>query len=132
MPPPNGRILFVEDDPDSREVTEFVLRDAGFEIVCAENAAQTIDFAKTQSFDLYLMDNWLEDLSGPQLTAKLREFDSSTPILFFSAASFEEDKRNAFKAGAQAYLVKPAEREQLLAEVTGLIAKGKAALGASS
>ena len=66
------------------------------------------------------MDNWLPS-TGLKLTAQIREFDTKTPILFYSGAAYDTDKENARKAGAQAYLVKPVENEKLVAEVIRLI-----------
>jgi len=51
----------------------------------------------------------------------LRKFDNDTPILFYSGAAYEQDKRAALAAGAQAYLTKPADNEKLVEEVSRLI-----------
>jgi DNA-binding response OmpR family regulator len=64
-------------------------------------------------------------LSGTALTEELREFDSRTPILFYSAAAYDSDKEAAYTSGAQGYLVKPADGDQLIAEVNRLIAESK-------
>jgi DNA-binding response OmpR family regulator len=55
----------------------------------------------------------------------LRKFDSKTPILFYSGAAYEKDKRHALECGAQGYLTKPADGDQLVAEVLRLIAASK-------
>jgi DNA-binding response OmpR family regulator len=52
---------------------------------------------------------------------KLREFDTWTPILFYSGAAFERDKQQAFAAGAQGYLVKPVGPDELIAEVNRIV-----------
>ena len=59
--------------------------------------------------------------SGIDLCKKLREFDTWTPILFYSGAAYERDKQQAFAAGAQGYLVKPAEPNDLIEEVSRII-----------
>jgi len=59
------------------------------------------------------------------LCRKLREFDASTPILFHSGAAFERDKQEAFAAGAQGYLVKPAGPEELMIEVSRAISEAR-------
>jgi DNA-binding response OmpR family regulator len=111
MPSPKGRILCTEDEADTREIIVFMLEQEGYEVLCAETAKAALEVARTQTFDLYLLDNWLPDIPGTKLTAKLREFDATTPILFYSAAAYEEDKENARRAGAQGYLVKPIDHE---------------------
>ena len=54
--------------------------------------------AKTDSFDLYILDNWLPDRSGMDLCLRLREIDPKTPILFYSGAALEEDRQRASRA----------------------------------
>jgi len=123
MPAHKGRILCTEDDPDTRDLINFVLSDYGFEVVCTEHPEQAIDMARTLSFDLYLVDNWMPGLSGTELTLKLREFDTHTPILVYSAAAYDADKEAAWASGAQGYLVKPTDGDHLIAEVSRLIAE---------
>ena len=120
-----GRILCTEDDVDTRELIDFVLTRYGYEVVCSASNVQAIDLAKTQNFDLYLVDNWMPGLSGTELTEKLRQFDLKTPVLFYSGAASETDREAARVSGAQGYLVKPANGDQLTAEVTRLIAQSK-------
>ena len=121
MKSPKGRILCTEDDPDTRDLIIMILRAAGYDVFCTDSPEETLRLAKTQAFDLYLMDNWLPNIQGPKLTAIIREFDPRTPILFYSAAAYETDKESARSAGAQAYLVKPVENEKLVEEVERLI-----------
>jgi DNA-binding response OmpR family regulator len=64
-------------------------------------------------------------LSGTELTEKLRQLDLKTPVLFYSGAAYETDREAARVSGAQGYLVKPADGDQLIAEVTRLIAESK-------
>ena len=125
MTSPKGRILCTEDNEDTRELLILVLQKEGYEVVCVDNAEQAITLAKSQSFDLFLVDSWLPNSSGAMLTKKIREFDDKTPILFYSGAAFEADKKEARNAGAQGYLVKPVENEELVAEVINLIAQSK-------
>ncbi len=120
-----GRILCTEDNFDTRELIDFVLTQNGYEVVCSESNVQAIELAKTQNFDLYLVDNWMPGLSGTELTEKLRQFDLKTPVLFYSGAGYEADREAARVSGAQGYLVKPANGDELLSEVTRLIAESK-------
>jgi len=117
----NARILYVEDDADTRELVSYVLTGANYEVALAENPEQATILAQTASFDLYLIDNWMPGMSGIDLCSRLREFDADTPILFYSGAAYEQDKRAALAAGAQDYLTKPADNEKLLKEVSRLI-----------
>lgn len=125
MPMPKGRILCSEDDADTRELISLTLRYEGYEVVCTESAAEALELAKTQTFDLFLVDNWMPDMSGPQLCEAIREFNIKTPILFYSGAAYETDKEAARLAGAQGYLVKPVEADDFVAEVARLIEESK-------
>ena len=61
-------------------------------------------------------------MSGEELTRRIREFDQTTPILFYSGAAYDSDKQAAFHAGAQGYLTKPPDVDVLIDEVVRLIA----------
>jgi DNA-binding response OmpR family regulator len=80
-----------------------------------------VALAGSQHFDLYLLDSWLTDGSGLDLCRRIREFDKTTPILFYSAAAYEIDRAEAIESGAQAYLVKPSQPSELCQLVTSLI-----------
>ena len=119
--PLHPRVLFIEDDADTRELVSFVLRRENYEVVLAADSKEALSAAVEMSFELYLIDNWLPGESGVDLCKRLRQFDRRTPILFYSGAAYEQDKRAAFAAGAQGYLTKPIELGELVEEVSHLI-----------
>jgi CheY-like chemotaxis protein len=125
MPTPLHRILCTEDDADTRELITFVLSRNQCEVVTPETPALAIELARAAHFDLYLIDNWMPRMSGGELCESLRLFDSETPILFYSGAAFPKDKEEAYASGAQGYLVKPADNDELVAEVFRLIAESQ-------
>ena len=125
MPAPLHRILCTEDDADTRELITFVLSRNQCEVVTSETPALAIELARAAHFDLYLIDNWMPRMSGSELCEKLRLFDAETPILFYSGAAFPKDKAEAYASGAQGYLVKPADNDELVAEVFRLIAESQ-------
>ena len=122
-----GRILCTEDDADTRDLIVFVLKDQGYDVICTDSADEAIALVQSQQFDLFLMDNWLPGISGPEFTRQLRQFDGKTPVLFYSAAAYDADKESARSAGAQGYLVKPVANEELIDEVARLIAESRIA-----
>lgn len=122
-----GRILCTEDDQDTRELITLTFTLAGFEVVCTDNAEDAIARIRTEKFDLCLIDNWMPGVSGEDLCRRIREFDK-TPILFYSGAGYDSDKKRAREAGAQGYLVKPVMNDQLIAEVVRIIAESNVAL----
>jgi len=127
-----GHILYVEDDEDTRELLTYVLSKSNYDVVAAPNYEDALLLARTNHFDLYLIDNWMSGGSGIDLCKKLREFDTWTPILFYSGAAYESDKLQAFAAGAQGYLVKPAGPDELIAEVLRIVSVASRSEAAAS
>ena len=121
MPLNKGHILYIEDHADTRELVELVLRQRNYEVTSSESVAAAVKLAFENKFDLYLLDSWLPDGSGLDLCRKIREFDTRTPILFYSAAAYEVDRELALNCGAQAYLTKPTQNSELCDLVSALI-----------
>jgi DNA-binding response OmpR family regulator len=119
--PPKVRILCTEDDSDTRDLLRFSLELEGFQVTCAEDGEQAIVLARSNIFDLYILDHWMPDIPGDVLCRRLREFDVTTPILFYSGAAYEKDIARAMAAGAQGYIVKPADPDVLVSEIFRLI-----------
>ena len=117
--PNRKRILLVEDYEDLRDLTTLTLTEYTFS--CARNFNEGLLLARQGGFDLYILDNWLPDKSGVELCRAIREFDSDTPILFYSAAAYAKDVQEGLLAGAQAYLVKPVIPGELRQAVARLI-----------
>lgn len=124
-----GRVLYVEDHDDTRILIGMMLRTAGFEVAEATCAADTLELARTERFDLYLLDHTFPDASGVTLCRALREFDRDTPIVFYSARALEREREEALKAGAQAYLVKPNDLFNVSNCVAEWIERTRAATG---
>ena len=106
------RILYAEDDPDSREVLCILLSD--YEVSTARTIEQAWEKARSGQFDLYVLDGRFEDGSGIQLCRQLRAFDPITPIMFFTGEAGRCFISEARDAGAQICLVKPYDFESLL------------------
>ena len=101
------RVLCVDDDEDSRVMLIMLLRHELIEAKAVGTAIQAISSIQTEHFDLYLLDSRLPDLDGFALCRRIRDFDPETPILFFSGAAYEADKKRGIEAGANAYVIKP-------------------------
>ena len=108
------RVLYVDDDADSRELIAVMLKGAGYEVVASAGCQEAIGLAKEGGFSAIILDSWFPDGNGPDLCREVRNGDQRTPILFYSAAAYPADIDRALSSGAQAYLVKPNGLEELL------------------
>jgi DNA-binding response OmpR family regulator len=84
-----------------------LLRLALIEAKAVGTAAQALSLIQAEHFDLYLLDGWLPEIDGFELCRRMRALNSHIPILFFSGAAFEADKRKGIEAGADDYVIKP-------------------------
>lgn len=124
----NPRVLYIEDHEDTRELVILLLGQKSFDVVTGGTIETGIALARTQEFDLYLLDSWLPDGSGLDLCQRIREFDQTTPILFYSAAAYAADHEMALRCGAQAYLIKPSAPSELCRLVAELIEESQQAM----
>ena len=115
------RVLYVDDDEDSREMLRMLLELRSIETKAVGTAGEALSSIQAEHFDLYLFDAWLPDLDGFELCRQMRCYDSNTPILFFSGAGCEADKKMGYQAGADDYIVKP-DVPHLLGSITQFIA----------
>ena len=125
MKSPDARILYAEDDADTRELVTLVLELQNCQVIATGSHDEALRLAQAEQFDLYLLDNWIPGLSGVRLCQLLREVDPHTPVLFYSGAAYERDKARALASGAQGYLVKPVVGDELAAEVLRLISESR-------
>lgn len=108
MPPKARlRVLCVDDDEDSRVMLTALLKLALIEAKAVGTGAEALSSVQAEPFDLYMLDSRLPDVDGFELCRRLRAMNPHAPILFFSGAAFEGDKKKGIEAGANAYVIKP-------------------------
>lgn len=105
--PLRPHILFAEDDPDTRELVQILLGQAGFNVSVTSDSSEVLHLLATDHFDALLLDNWMPEVTGLELCCLIRSFDQTTPIFFCSGAVTDADKKAALSAGAQGYFEKP-------------------------
>jgi len=125
MPLQSPRVLYIEDHEDTRELVTLLLTQKSYEVVTGDSIESGIALAIADKFDLYLLDSWLPDGSGLELCQLIRQFDKTTPILFYSAAAYASDRELALQSGAQAYMIKPSQPSDLCRLVSELIENSK-------
>ena len=101
------RVLYADDNEDSCLMLSTMLGFSSIETTSANTIDEAFQLAQAEQFDLYLLESRFPEGSGLDLCRKLREFNSSIPIVFYSGDARETDKAKGFTAGADAYLVKP-------------------------
>jgi len=111
------RVLCVEDHVDTAQMIEVFLGQEGYQVVLADTVAEGLRQARAAAFDLHLVDERLPDGSGIDLIRWIRDFDPETPIVFHSASAQPAFISQALGAGAQAFLVKPSDPQELAAAI---------------
>lgn len=114
------RILIADDEEGIRESLDLILGEE-YDLVFAKDGAETLAKLQGESFELVLLDIKMPKLDGLEVLRQLRSRNFSTPVLMLTAYQSVELAREAVKLGAQNYLPKPFEREQILAAVRGVL-----------
>ena len=108
------KILLVEDDINLSFVIKDNLEYQGFEVHLFENGELGYEAFVKEKFDICVFDIMLPKEDGLTLAKKVREMDKEVPIIFLTAKSMKEDKINAFLLGADDYITKPFNIEELI------------------
>ncbi|MGA1582881.1 MAG: response regulator transcription factor [Saprospiraceae bacterium] len=115
------RILLVEDEESIRDVVKLNLEIEGFEVVTAKNGREALKCIDDQHFDLMLLDIMLPEIDGLQVCEQVRLTNREMPILMLTAKGTDTDRISGLKRGADDYLTKPFNLEELLLRVHNLL-----------
>jgi DNA-binding response OmpR family regulator len=107
------KILLVEDDVNLGDVLRDYLELQEYEVTRAMDGAEGLDFFKSQTFDLLLLDVMLPKKDGFTLAGEIREINKQVPIIFLTARGQMEDRVMGFKTGCDDYITKPFSSEEL-------------------
>ena len=119
------RILVVEDDKGIRALMEDALTDAGYEPILACNGLEALDVLDKKHIDLTILDIMMPKLDGYELLGQIRESDMDMPVLMVTARQTLSDKKKGFLLGADDYMVKPFEEEEMLLRVAALLRRAR-------
>ncbi|MBR1867396.1 MAG: response regulator transcription factor [Clostridia bacterium] len=120
-------VLIVEDDFGTRKLMSVVLKNGGYMPIPAENSAQALSLIDEKRPDLVLADIMLPDMSGFRLTESIRKKDPDIPIIMVTAKQSPSDKHYGFMVGADDYMTKPVDEEELLLRIKALLRRAKVA-----
>jgi len=118
-----GTILYVEDNPDNRNLIRRVLNADGYSVVEAINAAQAIEKLEDNRIDLILMDINMPDIDGYTLTSKIKSIQkfSKIPIVAVTANVMRGDREKSLEAGCDGYIQKPIDIDTLSQQIERFI-----------
>jgi two-component system, OmpR family, alkaline phosphatase synthesis response regulator PhoP len=117
----NTRILLVEDEENLQEAIKLNLEMEGYEVEIADTGTKALKKTQEQRFNLIILDVMLPEMDGFAVCEKIRLSDMDTPILFLTAKDTSRDRVNGLKLGADDYLTKPFNLEELLLRARILI-----------
>jgi len=109
----NMRILIVDDDSSIRNMLGIVLSKAGFDIVTAEDGKSALVTLKRESFDLIISDIKMPGISGIDLLKKVKTYNPEIPVIMITAHASTDDAVDAMKLGAEDYITKPFNIDEL-------------------
>jgi DNA-binding response OmpR family regulator len=119
------RILLVEDEKTLRETLAYNLTQAGYQVTQSGNGLDALDLARTEPFQLIVLDIMLPDLDGLSFCRILRR-EQSTPIIFVTARGTDLDRIIGLESGADDYIVKPFSLEEFMARVRAVLRRASA------
>jgi len=119
---PVKKILVVDDSPTERHLLIELLTKNGYQVISAESGEESIEKAKSELPDLVLMDVVMPGLNGFQATRTLTRDETTKhiPVIVCTSKGQETDKIWGLRQGAQDYLVKPINSEELLSKIAAL------------
>lgn len=110
-------VLVIEDDPSVRTLVRAVLEKHDYEVDFAETASKGEELARDDSFDIIILDLGLPDGNGFDVAKKMRDEGVTTPILVLSAEHETDIKVKCLRTGADDYVTKPFDTEELIARI---------------
>jgi two-component system, OmpR family, alkaline phosphatase synthesis response regulator PhoP len=121
------RLMIVDDDAEMRALLAEYFRRLGFEVAEKESAAAALQTVTTETFDCFILDVSMPEMSGIELLKKLRDRGIDTPALFLTAHDMLDEKVAGFEAGADDYLAKPFSPRELEYRIEALLRRGQTA-----
>lgn len=115
------KVLFADDDASMRAAVRVILTSAGYEFVGATDGADALEAYAAARPDLVILDVMMPGLNGFEVCERLRRQNPELPVLFLTARGELDDKKAGFGSGADDYMVKPFEGDELLLRVAALL-----------
>ena len=115
------KILIVDDDNEIRELLEFDLAQSGYIVETASNGLDGLNKALNNYYDIVLLDVMMPKMNGYDVCKNIRKTKPDLPVLLLTAKGTIDDKTQGFDCGADDYLVKPFDIQEVLLRVRALL-----------
>lgn len=115
-------ILVADDNPETRELIGLVLKDAGMEVIFAENGSELLVRWRSNQVDLIILDVMMPVMDGFEACRRIRRV-SDIPIIFLTARDQEREVVNGFEIGADDYIVKPFRPAEFVARIQAILSR---------
>jgi two-component system cell cycle response regulator CtrA len=119
------RVLLIEDDSVTAQSIKLMLEAEGFNVYTADLGEEGVDLGKIYDYDLILLDLNLPDMNGIEVLRSLRVAKIDTPVFMLSGASGIDTKVKSFSGGADDYMTKPFNKEELVARIHAVVRRSK-------
>jgi two-component system, cell cycle response regulator CtrA len=119
------RVLLIEDDSATAQSIELMLKSESFNVYTTDLGEEGIDLGKIYDYDIILLDLNLPDMSGLEVLRSLRVSKVRTPILILTGLATIEDKVRGLDFGADDYMTKPFNRNELVARIHAIVRRSK-------
>lgn len=118
-------ILIVEDDKNLRRLMEVFLKENGFQVFLAEDGEKAVEIFCKSHIDLVLCDIMMPKVNGYDLVKELKKINYDLPIIMVTAKESLADKKKGFLIGADDYIVKPIDLDEMLLRINALLRRAK-------
>jgi len=119
------QILIIDDDSDILELLEYNLTKSGYEVIGFLNTKHVRQILNEENINLIIMDRSLPDIEGSLYIEMLRDKDIDIPVIFLSAKNSKEEIKDGLKKGADDYITKPFDVEELLLRIQAILKRYK-------
>lgn len=119
------RVLLVEDDPTTQKSIELMLTSAGMVVDSTDLGEDGLEIGKLYDYDIIILDLILPDIDGMEVLRRLRDSRIKTPVLILSGLTESENKVKGLGTGADDYLTKPFEKNELLARIQAIVRRSQ-------
>ena len=119
------RVLLVEDDPTTQQSIKMMLEAAGMVVDATDLGEDGLEIGKLYDYDIIVLDLMLPDMDGMEVLRRLRSAKVATPVLILSGLAESENKVKGLGTGADDYLTKPFNKDELIARIQAIVRRSQ-------